>query len=151
MRRVRAALCAAVALGCWPAMLAAAQEAKWVSLYTDRDGETFYDPASVTRTGNRVRIKLRMIAKSDVAWSAITRAEIDCKAQTLGMLSMEQYGAGPVPVKTRTVPADKVERQPLFVGEDMEPIYRAACPRGAPLPKFEGPQITVVPPPAPKR
>jgi len=144
----RAALFGALALTSFSDAAAAAQAVKWVSLYTDRDGETFYDPASVTRTGSRTRLKLRAIAKSDTPWTAMMHVEIDCKAQTMGMLSMEQYGAGPEPVRTRTVPADKVERQPLFVGEDMEPIYHAACPKGAPLPKFEGPQITVVPPPA---
>lgn len=143
----RAALLAGLALAALPGAAAAAQAVKWVSLYTDRDGETFYDPASVARTGTRTRLTLRMIAKSDTPWSAIMHAEIDCKAQTMGMLSMAQYGAGPEPVKSRTVPADKIERQPLFVGEDMEPVYRIACPKGAPLPKLEGPQITVVPPP----
>lgn len=144
----RIALFAALAMACLSSAAAAAQAVKWVSLYTDRDGETFYDPASVNRIGNRTRLTLRMIAKDGVSWSAIMRAEIDCKAQTMGMLSMEQYGAGPEPVKTRTVPADKIERQPLFVGEDMEPTYRVACPTGAPLPKFSGPPIVVVPPPA---
>ena len=129
---------------------AAAQAVKWVSLYTDRDGETFYDPASVTRTGTRTRLTLRAIDGNGTNWSAVMRVEIDCKAQTMGMLSMAQYGAGPEPVKTRTVPADQVERQPLFVGEDMEPIYRVACPKGAPLPKFSGPPIVVVPPPPPR-
>ncbi|MDV3456673.1 hypothetical protein RZN05_06725 [Sphingomonas sp. HF-S4] len=138
----------AAALACWPAAHVAAQDAKWVSLYTDRDGETFYGPASVTRTGGRTRLKLRVVAKSDTPWSAIMHAEIDCKAQTMGMLSMAQYGAGPEPVRTRTVPAEQIERQPLFVGEDMAPIYRVACPRGAPLPAFKGPTITVVPPPS---
>lgn len=147
MRIALRALCALLALGCWPATHAGAQDAKWVSLYTDRDGETFYAPASVTRTGSRTRLQLRVVAKSDTPWSAITRVEVDCKAQTLAMLSMEQYGAGPTPVRARTVPADKVERRPLFVGEDMEPIYRAACPKGAPLPAMKGPPIVVVPPP----
>lgn len=143
----RTALLAAFVLTALSSTVAAAQAVKWVSLYTDRDGETFYDPASVTRTGIHTRLKLRAVAKSDTPISAMMLVEIDCKAQTMGLLSMEQYGADPVPVRTRTVPADKIERQPLFVGEDMEPIYRIACPKGAPLPEFKGPQITVVPPP----
>ncbi|NIJ18573.1 hypothetical protein FHS95_000242 [Sphingomonas naasensis] len=145
---LRTTLLAALVLAPLSGAAAAQKATKWVSLYTDRDGETFYDPASVTRAGSRTRLKLRAIATGDTAFSAIMLVEVDCKAQTMGMLSMEQYGAGPQPVRTRSVPADKVERQPMFVGEDIEPIYRAACPRGAPLSAIKGPPIVVVPPPA---
>jgi len=147
----RAALFAALAFAALSSASAAAQAAKWISLYTDRDVETFYDPASVTRTGARTRLKLRAIDRTGTNWSAVMDVEIDCKAQTMGLLSMAQYGTGPEPVQTRTVPADQVERQPLFVGEDMEPIYRAACPKGAPLARFSGPPIVVVPPTPPRR
>ena len=123
---------------------ASAQDVKWVSLYADRDAETLYDPASLKRVGNRVTLSLRSVAKG-ADWSAIMKMEIDCRAQTMAMLSGEEFGAEGKQLRSRIIEPGKIERMPMFKGEDMEPVYKVACPKGAPLPGMSGPPIIVSP------
>lgn len=123
---------------------AVAQDVKWVSLYSDRDGETFYDPASLKRTGDSVALSLRSVAKGADSW-VIATVEIDCKKQTIAFLAGKEFGADGALLRSTEIDNGRIERQPLYEGEDIGATYRAACPKGAPLKVFDGPPIIVSP------
>ncbi|AQR73248.1 hypothetical protein BXU08_05710 [Sphingomonas sp. LM7] len=118
---------------------------KWVSLGTTRDGATFYDPAGAVRNGKRVQVSIRAVPESDTPISFIARVELDCEQPSLALISGQQFGADNEVVRSRTVPANQIERDPLFEGSEHAQLYRLICPKGPPLHKFKGPPIVVVP------
>lgn len=123
---------------------------QWRDIGRDRDGMLSYDPASLTRQGSRVRVVTRMVATTgpgDPPYSLIVRQEIDCRTPSSATLAIAQYDAGPEPVRSRTIPAAAITRDPIHRGSNLAGLYRAVCPAGAPLGEAQkGPPIRAVPP-----
>ena len=131
-----------------PATLAATVAENWVKLSQDRDGEYFYDPASITDDGDRRQISVRALLTAsggEPARTMIVRQEMDCREQSNALLSAWQIGADGKPIRPLTIRPDLVTHQPLFAGSNDEPLYRLLCPKGAALPPFKGPTLQILP------
>ena len=138
------ALAAIAAAG--SAARAADAPSRWIAFVHDRDGRSYYDPASIRRVGTRVRVLVRATL-DESPMSMIGREEVDCARQTRAHLSLQRLDAEGRVTRAVTIPPDRIEREPLFAGEPNEALYRLVCPKGRPLPPFGGPPIVMVPPP----
>ena len=119
---------------------------RWVAFAHDRDGSSYYDPASIRRAGVRVQVLVRSTL-DESPMTMIAREEVDCARQTRAHLSIQRLDAEGRVTRAVTVPPERIEREPLFAGESEEPLYRVVCPKGRPLPTLGGPPIVTVTPP----
>ena len=145
MRLARTTLFVAVVCACWPSAGAGAQAVKWVHIGANRDGEISYDPASLARTGDRVLLTVRVALEGDPPTHFIGRVEFDCRQPSLAIHSGQQFGTKGELLRSKTVPTDQVEHDPLVTDSEYTNVYRVVCPDGAPLPKFGSVQTKVIP------
>jgi hypothetical protein len=125
MTTILFALTAALAAQALPAPAAVT----WEAVAEDSGGRYSIDPASIVRTGDRVRFLMRAFAaraEADGTSSAVVRYLIDCRARTAGMLAADFY-RGDAFGNSLTVDEDEIELRPLAEGTGEVQLHRRVC------------------------
>ena len=125
--------------------VAAAPE--WVTVGSDSANTLYYNPKSVSRSGDVVRVRTRMVVADDPLGygSFIILEDLNCRAQTWTMIAAQGFDTGGKLYRSVEVPADKARPEPIFAGETTALLYRKLCPAGRALP----PPPIPGPPPVP--
>ena len=140
----RFGLAIAVASLSVPISILAQVATQWERVHADAQGEQSYDPASVRRTGERVRVTMRLApiaSRSNTAPSYIADYDFDCAGQTSALLSVREFGPEGEALRS-TDPEERVDTVPIDAGSFEAPMYRKLCPGARPLP--EPPPLSIV-------
>ena len=125
---------------------------RWLAFASDREGDYFYDQASVVRSGDDVsyRLRARFKAATDASVAAILVVDMDCRAQSTSDLSYTLYDRDGAAIRDFAVPEGRREVRGIMPGSPEETLYRSLCPERLVRPIAAPPMMTtiqVAPPP----
>ena len=128
------------------APLLAEDSVAWQRLHADDEGVYAFDPASVRRTGEMVRVTLRLEPAERGGIVYIADFGFDCAGASSTLFAGREIGPGGEELRAVTVPADRTRPEPIDAASGMAPLFRNFCP-GAALPERPaGPAIVATPP-----
>jgi len=131
---------------------------RWSAYGSDNDGEYYYDPQSVERSGGMIRYRMRALVRpgrSGATRFALLQVELNCSEQTTSVLAAETFDADGrlLDSFTRAEAIPRSER--IFPDAPEVVLYRRLCPRALLRPIPAPPRLITVapvaPPPVPAR
>lgn len=125
-------LAAAMLIQSAPASTAA--QPQWTLAASDEDGEIWIDRASIRREGALHRFRARHKSRdggTDRIKSVQVDYQLDCAGRTLAIESMEGFDGSGRSIGSRTIPADWLDKEPIYAGSHDENIYMRVCPPSA--------------------
>jgi hypothetical protein len=109
---------------------AAAPEPAWQSLGVHGGIDTAFDPATVQRTGDRVRVRIRGVTQAvgpDGIRTVTGTTEIDCAAGTATALDARGYDAEGRLMLNAIVPAAERRPEPIRPQSPNEAVRAQVC------------------------
>lgn len=112
-------------------VLPAPDSLAWEPAGTDRAGRNAIAPASISRSGDVVRFKLRVLyhdpARHRGVSVSISEILIDCRRQTFGIKAADGYGADGRLLYSREAQPAEIAYMPLTTIEHFERVRDRVC------------------------